>query len=348
MPVNTPPSLPTSWTDASVRASNLKDAINDVADAVNKIAAVGYAGWQVWTPALTGAGSNPNWGTHGVNGCVIQGRYTKLGRLIVATFNLRAATSGVTNGSGILSVSTPVTMKTAGYSAGMTSDLVGFGKLYRGTDSPDLAQGAHLDCSLHIADGATGAKVLGVYAPGVQGGIIDRATRTAAQTAISTSATDLTGLSVTVHPKRAGARYRVTLETHVWKESGSDSNMYAQIAVGSTVLRRTACHATIYGSAFGTGLVPVRIEYIDENPAVSLGTATPRTYKAQAFCVDGTMASFGSTEAPGTLTVEELAGSSTSGLSEQTDYVTATEPWEANDGNGGAQWWGVIVGESAA
>lgn len=344
MPTDTPPTLTTSATDSTARPTYLAQYINDVNDAVNKLGAAGLTGWTSYTPALTtsGAGADPGIGTSG-NGAVQFGRYCKIGRLIVAQFGIRFATTGTSKGSGTYLVSTPVTMKTAGQAAGLTSDSAGFGLIWRGYSSLDLVQGAHLPVRWQLND-SSGDTLVAVYTPGSQGGIIDQATKTSTETGSWTSANDVSSLSVSVTPVRAGARYRIAADLLVYKTSGT-GDIYVQITDGSgTVLRRTAVYLPTYGTAFGTGLAPAHIEYIDEAPTV--GAA--KTYKVQAYGVDGAMGVFASSSAPGTIVVEELAGVSTSGLSEQTDYVTDSVPWEWDDGNGGAELWGVIVGESAA
>lgn len=341
MPTDTPPNLTTAATDSTARPTFLAQYINDLGDAVNQLGAVGLSGWTAYTPTLTtsGAGADPTLGS----GSVQFGRYAKIGRLVVAQFGIRFGTSGQAKGSGTYLVSTPVTMKTAGQSAGLTSDLAGWGTLWRGYSGLDLVQGAHLRCNWHLND-SSGDTLVAIYSPGSQGGIFDRASKTSTETGSWTSATDVSSLSVTVTPVRAGSRLRVKADLLVYKTSGT-GDIYVQVTDGSgTVLRRTAVYAATYGSGFGTGLVEAHVDLIDEAPTV--GAA--KTYKVQAYGVDGAMGVFASSSAPGTLVVEELAGVSSSGLSEGTDYVTDSVPWEWDDGTGGAELWGVLVGESAA
>ncbi len=341
----TPPTLPTTWSDSSPRPTNLKNAVNDIADAVNKLAAVGYAGWTSYTPTLTAATTNPTLGAASA-GAVQFGRYCKVGRLVVAQFGIRFATSGASAGSGAYTVSLPVTAKTAGFSAGLTSDIVGHGSLWRGNNAFDLVAGAHLHVNWHVSDGATGSKILGLYQPGAQGIDLAQASKTADQTGIGTSATDVTSLSLSHTPTRTGSRVKVTAELHVGHETSATGDIYAQITDGSgTNLRRVAVHAAkIATPGVGTGLIPVRISYVDESPTVGVS----KTYKVQCFAGTGTMAVAAASAYPSTIRTEELPGVSTSGLSEQTDYVSDAAPWKWSDGNGGPEMWGVLVYESAS
>ena len=344
----TPPSLPTNWTDSSLRLANLKNAINDLATAVNQLGAAGLGGWSSWTPALTATTSNPNFGAHGVNGCVIAGRYTKIGRLVVAVADLRAATTGVTAGTGDYRLSTPVQLSTASITAGMSSGWAGVCKLYRGYSTLDLGVGAHLEGQLHVLAG--GNTLALTFEPGAQGGNIERTTVTSSTTAIGTSSTDVTSASVSVTPLRRGARYRIKASAHVLKEAGSQGEIYLDLCDGAnTVLRRRVVTAITLGTVgFATGLLPVDLEYIDESPTV--GTA--KTYKLRAQGLDGTCAVFGNSSAPIELTAEELPASSQSGLTEGSDYVTAEQPWRWSDQSGASpgrpQIWGLILAESAA
>jgi hypothetical protein len=69
--------------------------------------AIKLSGWSSWTPSLTAATTNPTLGT----GSSAQGIYVQIGKLVIAQFSISFGTSGVNAGSGIYSVSLPVTAK---------------------------------------------------------------------------------------------------------------------------------------------------------------------------------------------------------------------------------------------
>lgn len=339
MPVYSPPTFGTTYVDATARPTFLKDWLNSVGDALNLGFATGVGGWTAFTPVLTASTSNPTLGS----GSVQVGHYAKIGKLIVAHWGVRFGTSGQAKGSGTYWVSGMPTGKGRGAAAGLTSDLVAFGKLWRGYSGLDLVAGAHLDCSWHWADG-TYTKVLGVMAPGSQGNDVNQTKKTSHHTGIGTSATDVTGLSVAFTPYRARTRVRVYAEVIVCHETAADTEIFVEIADGSTTLRRVAVTPPKIGSTgFGTGLMTVPVTYIDENPTV--GTA--KTYKVRAYTTSGTCAVFGSSDAPSTIEAVELPGSSSSGLAENTDYITDVAPWEWDDGTGGPELWGMMVYEAA-
>jgi hypothetical protein len=60
--------------------------------------------WTTWTPALTGAVSNPNLGSTGT----AEGRYVRIGNLVFAQFECVFNGTGISAGSGQWFVSTPV------------------------------------------------------------------------------------------------------------------------------------------------------------------------------------------------------------------------------------------------
>ena len=71
------------------------------------VTALGSA-WTTYTPALTAFTTNPTLGT----GSVQSGRYTQVGKFVVASFDIRFGTSGTAAGSGQYYVSLPVNADT--------------------------------------------------------------------------------------------------------------------------------------------------------------------------------------------------------------------------------------------
>lgn len=125
-------------------------------------------------------------------------------------------------------------------------------------------------------------------------GIIARSTATAAQNGIGTSATDLTGLSVT-WTAVAGRSYRLTATTQFIYASGSPAvAVFKIVTSGGTQVQETNVvgSATVYSAAHLSTVV---------SPA-----AGSVTYKVQGNVNSGTMNVFAASNAPIFLMVEDL------------------------------------------
>jgi len=301
--------------------------------------------WEEYTPTLTtdGVGADPTLGTGGRS----IGYRARLGRFGIGLFGIRFGTSGQVRGSGTYTVATAYTGAGRLRIGGMTSDLVGFGTLWRGYNGLDLATGSHPFVHWHTVNDGLDNRILAIVQPGAShGSDVEEVKKTADQTGIGTTATDVSGLTVSVTPPRRGARYLVSADIQVWKSGGTATDpMFLQIVdEDGTVLQIRGCHAAVIGAGLGTGLVPVHLEFIDENPAVG----DTRTYKVQAFTTASTMAVYGSATSPAIIRYMELPSMSTSGLDEPADYMSATYPWYWDDGNGGPEIWGLTIQEIAA
>ena len=90
-----------------------------VRDNLNELAPF-FSAWTLYTPVLTASTTNPTLGA----GSSAEGRYLKVGRLVVYRFKIAFGTSGVNAGSGFYKVSAPVNRNTA-FSAVCTSTIYG-------------------------------------------------------------------------------------------------------------------------------------------------------------------------------------------------------------------------------
>jgi hypothetical protein len=147
----TPPSLPTTWANSSLREDNLPGAVNDLATAANTAFPVGVAAWTDYTPALTAFTTNPTLGT----GSVQYGRRFQIGKLVVCQFKIKFGTSGTAAGSGLYFVSIP----TATTANAVTHNLpVGHGYLL---DNSSGGPGAYRQVTFYAATTTTALVALG-------------------------------------------------------------------------------------------------------------------------------------------------------------------------------------------
>ena len=93
--------------DAAIAGTKLADNSITVSQMAETMGA-GTAGdgtWTSWTPALTASIVNPTLGTASVQ----EGRYTQIGKTIIAKGTVKFGTSGTNAGSGTYYISLPVT-----------------------------------------------------------------------------------------------------------------------------------------------------------------------------------------------------------------------------------------------
>lgn len=93
--------------------------------------AVPLGAWQSYTPALTATTTNPTLGT----GSVVQGKWTRQGRMITGFVTIFFGTSGATAGSGTYNVSLPV----AGAVPTSLGRVIGSSYLFQTGNNPVIA-----------------------------------------------------------------------------------------------------------------------------------------------------------------------------------------------------------------
>lgn len=68
-----------------------------------------FSGWTAYTPTMTATTTNPNIGSTGA----ANGRYIKVGRMVMFTISITSGGSGIAAGSGTYRVSLPIATATA-------------------------------------------------------------------------------------------------------------------------------------------------------------------------------------------------------------------------------------------
>ncbi len=142
--MSTVPTLPTTWTNASLREDNLANAVNDIAVVLNTMFPLGTT-WADWTPALTATTTNPTLGT----ASVARGRYFRVNKLVVAEFQIKFGTSGENQGSGAYRISLPVPCTTG---ANTNSAILGYGHIRDSSEGfLGLGPASYRGVTLHTA-----------------------------------------------------------------------------------------------------------------------------------------------------------------------------------------------------
>jgi hypothetical protein len=301
------------------------------------------ADWIAYTPALTATGVgavNPTLGTGGI----ITGRFAMDGKIVVAEVGIRFGTAARNKGTGVYNISLPVPAKISQFTAGLTSQYIGTGKLYQGTTILD-AYAAHPEISFHTTNGTTAIMVASASNAAYD---VQYANTSASQTGI-TSATDITSLTINVDVPRPSLRYKITTSivgypTALTVGSPNYTSASIQIREGATVKGSFAETAHYVGSTFGNGFKTFQAVAYIESPTV--GT---HTYKSTFVPVNATWATFTNSVNFGWILCEQLPGrtNSTTGPTELNDYVSDTSPWDWSAQTGQAEIWGRLIYEAA-
>lgn len=295
------------------------------------IADIDHLTWNTYTPVLTGSTTNPTLGTAGIN----YGKYTQIGNLVLAYFNVAfdATGTGVNGGSGLYSVSLPVNCNTDGTAAGISSEQLGHGLLLRGASGDSLGpSGAHMHVAWHAQDGVNNA-VLGVIPQQTPYDYV-YAEGTNADSLTAGTPADITGASASITVRQTNARYRI-VGTTPWYTAADDNSLYLMIKEGSTILRQAPSY--IY-KANSLKQATARVEYVLSSP--TLGS---HTYKltANAALQNATIAYDNTNKQYPRIEIQQIAYA-TGG-----EYVSDVTPWAWGDSVTGAQMWGRLIYEAA-